>query len=54
MLVFFVIVSLVIISKMIAVKKAVKNVVNKEQKRILVISLAHDDELVVKGDNATV
>ena len=39
---------------MISVKKAVKNVVNKEQKRILVISLAHDDELVVKGDNATV
>ena len=53
-LIFVVIVCLVLLSKMIAVKKAVKNVVNKEQKRILVISLAHDDELVVKGDNATV
>ena len=34
-----------------AVKKAVKSVVEKEHKRILVITLAHDDQLVVKGDN---
>ena len=34
-----------------AVKKAVKSVVEKEYKRILVITLAHDDQLVVKGDN---
>ena len=39
---------------MFAVKKAVKSVVDKEQQRILVISLAHDDELVIKGDHATV
>ena len=39
---------------MFAVKKAVKSVVDKEQQRILVISLAHDDELVMKGDHATV
>ena len=38
---------------MFAVKKAVKSVVDKEQQRILVISLAHDDELVIKGDHAT-
>ena len=34
-----------------SVKKAVKSVVDKEQKRILVVSLVHDGELVVKGDN---
>ena len=52
-LIFVVIVCLVLLSKMIAVKKAVKTVVNKDQKRILVISMAHDDDFLVKGDNAT-
>ena len=36
-----------------AVKKSVKSVVEREQRRILVVSLSHDDELVLKGDNVS-
>ena len=35
-------------------KKAVKSVVEKDQQRILALSLAHDGKLIVKGDDQTV
>ena len=37
-----------------AVKKALKNVIDHEQKRSLLVSLSHDQELVIKGDNVSV
>ena len=33
---------------------AVQGIVDREQKRILVVSLTHDEELMVKGDNMSV
>ena len=39
---------------MLAVKKAVKGIVDREQKRILIVSLTHDEQLMVKGDNLSV
>ena len=39
---------------MFTVKKAVKSVVEKDQQRILALSLAHDGKLIVKGDDQTV
>ena len=36
-----------------AVKKAVKPVIEREQRRILVVTLSHDGELVLKGDNVS-
>ena len=37
-----------------AVKKALRNVIDREQKRSLLVSLSHDQELVIKGDNVSV
>ena len=37
-----------------AVKKAVKSVIEREQRRVLVVTLSHDDELVLKGDNVSI
>ena len=37
-----------------AVKKAVKSVIEREQWRVLVVTLSHDDELVLKGDNVSI
>lgn len=34
-----------------AVKKAVRGVIEKEQQRILVLTLSHDGEVIVQGDN---
>ena len=39
---------------MLAVKKAVQRIVDREQKRTLVVSLKHDEKLMVKGDNMSV
>ena len=36
------------------VKKALRNVIDREQKRSLLVSLSHDQELVIKGDNVSV
>ena len=36
-----------------AVKKALRNVIDREQKRSLLVSLSHDQELVIKGDNVS-
>ena len=36
-----------------AVKKAVKSVIEREQRRILVVTLSHDGELVLMGDNVS-
>ena len=36
---------------MFTVKKAVKSVVEKDQRRILAVSLAHNGKLIVKGDD---
>ena len=36
-----------------SVKSSVKSVVEKHQKRILVLSINHDRELVYKGDNVS-
>jgi hypothetical protein len=36
-----------------AVKKAVKSVIEREQRRVLVVTLSHDNELVLKGDNVS-
>ena len=36
-----------------AVKKAVKSVIEREQRRVLFVTLSHDDELVLKGDNVS-
>ena len=36
------------------IKKALKNVIDCEQKRSLLVSLSHDQELVIKGDNVSV
>ena len=35
------------------VKKAVKSAIEREQRRILVVTLSYDDELVLKGDNVS-
>ena len=37
-----------------AVKKALRNMIDREQKRSLLVSLSHDQELVIKGDNVSV
>ena len=37
-----------------AVNKVIKNVINREQKRVLVIALSHDGEIMLKGDNLSV
>ena len=37
-----------------AVKKAVKSVIEREQRRVLVVTLSHDDGLVLKGDNVSI
>ena len=34
-----------------SVKKAITNLVEKEQKRVILVTLAHDGELCIKGDN---
>ena len=34
-----------------AVKKAITNLIEKEQKRVILVTLAHDGEICVKGDN---
>ena len=44
----------VLYTSMLAVKKAVKGIVDREQKRILIVSLTHDEQLMVKGDNLSV
>ena len=37
-----------------AVNKVIKNVIDREQKRVLVIALSHDGEIMLKGDNLSV
>jgi thioredoxin reductase len=37
-----------------AVKKALNNVIDREQKRTILVTLSHDEELVIKGDNMSV
>ena len=37
-----------------AVKKALRNVIDREQKRSLLVTLSHDQELIIKGDNVSV
>jgi hypothetical protein len=39
---------------MLAVKKAVQGIVDREQNRILVVSLTQDEKLMVIGDNLSV
>ena len=36
-----------------SVKKGLKNFVDKEQKRVIVLTLNHDDELIINGDNVS-
>ena len=34
-------------------KRAIKSLIDKEQKRVVLLTLNHDDELVVNGDNVS-
>ena len=34
-------------------KKAIKSLIDKEQKRVLLLTINHNDDLVVNGDNLT-
>ena len=36
-----------------SVKKGLKNFIDKEQKRVIVLTLNHDDELIINGDNVS-
>ena len=36
-----------------SVMKGLKNCIDKEQKRVIVLTLNHDDELIINGDNVS-